>query len=173
MNKINQTPDFAALAQRLIKDANRYAGKTALSFFKDNFQKQGWTDAHFEPWDKRQEPDQRPGGAVLTQTGNLRDSLQILERSALSIVFGSHSPYAEIHNEGGVITIKRTDKMRRFFWYMYKRTEQEHWKWMALSDKEQFTVKMPQRKFIGESQTLNNTLEKWLVNRILTQFKTL
>lgn len=170
MAKVNKVPDFIGLGKKLIKDANRYASVQGLRFFQDSFRKQGWTDTNFTPWQGRTD-DQRPGGAILAQTGALRDSIQILERSAQRIVFGSHSPYAEIHNEGGTISIKITAKSRKFFWFMYKATNNDHWKWMALSKKDRFAVKMPQRKFMGESQTLNNKLDQWLVKRILTQFK--
>ena len=170
MAKVNKTPDFIGLGKRLLKDANRYASVESINFFKDSFQKQGWTEQNFTPWPSRSN-DQRPGGAILAQTGNLRDSIQILERNARRIVFGSHSPYAEIHNEGGTFSIKITEKSRKFFWYMYKATNLEHWKWMALAKKDHFVVQMPKRQFIGESQTLNNKLDQWLVKRILTTFK--
>lgn len=170
MSKINKTPDFTALGKRLIKDANRYASVEGLNFFKDSFQKQGWTDGNFTAWESRRN-DQRPGGAILAQTGSLRDSIQILERNALRIVFGSHSPYAEIHNEGGVLRVGISAKSRKFFWYMFRASGQEHWKWMALSKKDHFVVQMPKRQFIGESATLNKRLDDWLVKRILTTFK--
>ena len=84
MGKFNTIPNFHAIGVKLVKDTARYASVKALNFFKDSFHKQGWTDTAFVPWPKRKD-DQRPGGAVLTQTGNLRDSLQVLSRSATKI----------------------------------------------------------------------------------------
>lgn len=170
MGKFNTIPNFQAIGVKLVKDTMRYASVKALNFFKDSFHKQGWTDASFVPWEKRKD-DQRPGGAVLTQTGNLRDSLQVLRRSATKIEFGTHSPYAKAHNEGETIIVPITERSRRFFWLMYRLTEQPKWKWMALTKKTQLTVKMPKRQFIGESQALNQTMDTWVVNQILKRFK--
>lgn len=171
MSRINKVPNFHAIGVKLVKDTARYASVKGLTFFKDSFRKQGWTDASFVAWPKRQQPDYRPGGAVLTQTGNLRDSLQVLNRSALRIVFGTHSPYAQVHNEGGTIRVPVTEKSRRFFWMMYRVTENPKWKWMALTKKPHLTIDVKKRQFIGESQTLNRTMDTWVVDQILKRFK--
>ena len=102
--------------------------------------------------------------------------------------------YAAIHNNGGSITI--TPKMRKKFWAMYYRTlgtskatadngkgrhkgktvthlnataESEKWRRMALTKKTRFV--MPQRKFIGPSQTLTRELRRTVedeIRKILT-----
>ncbi|MEH0007573.1 MAG: phage virion morphogenesis protein, partial [Flavobacteriales bacterium] len=131
---------------------------------------QGFTDAAFTPWPKRN-PDMREGAAILIKSGNLRDSLQVLERTPSRLTFGSNVPYSEIHNQGGTLSIPVTDKARRFFWYQYKRTGAEHWKWMALTKKERFTIHMPKRQFIGHSQTLMTALNAWAVKHIEGEFK--
>lgn len=171
MSKKNHIPNFHAIGVKLVKDTARYASVKGLNFFKDSFHKQGWTDINFEPWDKRQQPDTRPGGAVLTQTGNLRDSLQVLHRSATRIVFGTHAPYAQVHNEGGTLSVPVTQRSRRFFWFMYRLTENPKWKWMALTKKTTLTITLPKRQFIGESQTLRRGMDQWVVKQILNRFK--
>ena len=42
---------------------------------------------------------------------------------------------------------------------MYIKTGIEKWKWMALTKNQQFSFIMPQRKFMGESSTLNSMLD--------------
>ena len=56
---------------------------------------------------------------------------------------------------------------------MYKKTQNEKWKWMALTKKETLTIKIPKRQFIGESETLMNELDKMFIDRIKQYFKTL
>lgn len=169
-NKKNKIPNFLKLADRLIDSALRYSSVEALSFFKDSFQKQGFTDTAFTAWPSRKE-DSRVGGAILVQTGNLRDSLQILSRSKLRLEFGTHAPYAKLHNEGGTFNITLTPRSRKYFWYMYKATRQERWKWMAISKKNQLRVKMPKRQFIGHSENLMKDLNNWWVRKIESEFK--
>jgi len=169
-NHQNSIPDFEKLGKKLVDSAMRFSSVHALNFFKDSFQNQGWTDTAFKAWPSRTN-DTRPGGAILTQTGHLRDSLQILSRSKSKLVFGTHAPYAKVHNEGGTLSIPVTEKSRKFFWYMFKATGQAHWKWMALTKKQRMVAKMPQRQFIGHSDTLMKELHDWWIKRIETEFK--
>lgn len=169
-NKQNKIPNFEKLGKKMIDDAVRYSSVHALTFFKDSFQKQGWTDTAFEAWQTRNN-DARLGGAILTQSGNLRDSLQILSRTPVRLVFGTHVPYAKIHNEGGTLSIPITEKSRKFFWFMFKSTGQVHWKWMALTKKDRMIVKMPKRQFIGHSDTLMKELHQWWIKHIEKGFK--
>ena len=166
----NKVPDFEKLGQKLINEAMRYASVHALNFFKDSFQKGGFTDTSFQSWEKRKH-DNRIGGALLVQSGNLRDSLQILSRSPSRLIFGSNEPHAKIHNQGGVIRIPVTKRSRRFFWFMYKSTGDAHWKWMALTKKSHMVAKIPKRQFIGHSVTLMNELNHWHVKKIESEFK--
>ncbi|MFD2566090.1 phage virion morphogenesis protein [Pseudotenacibaculum haliotis] len=169
-NKQNPIPDFEKLGRKVVSDAVRYSSVHALNFFKDSFQKQGWTDTSYQAWDKRKN-DTRTGGALLVQTGNLRDSLQILSRSKLTLVFGTNAPYSQVHNEGGTLTIPITPKSRKFFWFMFKSTGQSYWKWMALTKKDRMIIKMPKRQYIGHSETLMRELNTWWVSHIEREFK--
>ena len=166
----DEVPDFLGLAQQLKVDVVRYAAVTGLNFFVDGFQKQGFTDTSFEPWQKRNN-DSRPGGSILVKSANLRNSLKVMERSSAAILFGSNSPYAKIHNEGGVINMALTKKARKFFWFMYYTTNETRYKWMALTKKDHLTIKIPKRQFIGHSETLMSNLEMWLKNEIENRFK--
>ena len=165
----NTIPNFEALARELLADAVVFAEVTSLNFFKESFDKQGWTDGSFQAWQQR--AGGNDGRNILIKTGNLRDSLRVLQSSPLRIVFGTSEPYAATHNDGGTINIKVTKRSRKFFWYMFRATGESKWKAMALTKKETLTIKFPKRQFIGESQTLMQTLDQWLVKEIETRFK--
>ncbi|TWP30525.1 hypothetical protein ETU08_01835 [Apibacter muscae] len=170
MSETNKLPDLESMVTRLLKEAESYAAVSGLNFFKESFEKQGWTGTAFEPWQARTN-DLRPGGAILMDSGQLRDSLQILERGDLKIKYGTFSPYASIHNHGGVMMIPITKKSRKYFWYMYYRTKKELYRGLALTKKKSVRVQMPKRQFIGHSDTLMIQLDDWILNRIITRFK--
>lgn len=134
--------------------------------FDRNFERQGFFS---EAWQRRKSPT-RPGGSILIDTGGLRKSIRSKSTDS-SITFYSDAPHAEIHNEGGEITV--TAKMKRFFWAKYyaatgsfgrkkngekrkdKRTiqlteEAEFWKHLALM-KVGKTITIPRRRFMGYS----------------------
>jgi len=61
-------------------------------------------------------------------------------------------PYAAIHEFGGTITVRITDKMRRFFWFKFRETRDEKYKWMALTRKQTFTIRIPARPYISRQR---------------------
>ena len=166
-------PDFEGIAAEAIDKARRYAMVYCLNYFKDSFRKQGFTDHSFDAWEKRVSPDYRPGGALLISTSFLLESIKVLSGNKRQIVFGSYAPYAGLHNEGGTVQIKITVKSRKYFWYMFKKTKDEKWKWMALSKKNVITFKMPKRQFIGESAKMMEGLDDWFFEFIVQKFKNL
>ena len=178
----NKVPDFQKIGKKLIHDATRIASVECLNFFTRSFEQHGWTDTAFQPWQARKS-DGQDGGNLMQPTGNLRDSLQILQRSGnkarRKIIFGTHVPYAKVHNEGGTINrtinVRVTEKSRKFFWKMYYNTKEVKWKWMALTKKSSLTIKqtihMPKRQFIGHSDTMMKHIHKLWCNRLEKEFK--
>ena len=166
------TPDFRKIAEEVMKDLPKKAGEKALQFFLASFIKQGFTDTSFIPWVKRKDDLSHK---LLNQSYALKASGKIdkADLTEVNISFGEGLNYAAIHNEGGTITVKVSAKMKRYFWYMYKKTEDEKWKWMALTKNETLTIKIPKRQYIGESETLMNELDKMFIDRIKQYFKTL
>ena len=173
MNNNNNfpTPDFSAVFKKLLQDLPRYVEVTAKNHFIDSFHKQGFTNESFEPWDKRNQPDYRPGGAILTATGALRNSIHTIEANYQNVTIGTYAAYAGIHNEGGTITLPVTKKMKKYFWYMYKATQNDKWKWMALTKKQVLKLKFPKRQFIGESKNLMDNLDNWVFTEIEKRIK--
>jgi phage virion morphogenesis family len=161
-----QTPNFESMAREIFKSISPKVAQKARAFFLQSFIKQGFTDTSFIPWVKR--VDALPH-KLLSQSLTLKNSLRIAEQSPERVVIsaGEKLSYAAIHNEGGTITVKVTEKMRKYFWAMYYKTQNSRYKWMALTEKETLTIHIPKRQFIGESYTLDKQLENLLIEEIL------
>lgn len=173
MAQTNQVPDFEAMAREMLKDAPRDIAERARAFFLSSFIKEGFTDISFIPWVKRMDPE--TPHKILSASLALRDSVKIQEArfERIEIRAGEGIPYAAIHNNGGTIVVTVTERMRKFFWAMYMKTENDKWKWMALTKNTQLNIQIPKRQFIGESETLNNNVGKWITKHILNAEKNL
>lgn len=153
--------------------------------FDLNFERQAFFN---EAWQRRRSPT-RSGGAILIGKGSLRRSIRS-KTTGESITFYTDSPYAEIHNEGGEITV--TDKMKRFFWAKYYSTvgsfgrkkngerrndkrnmqlsnEAEFWKHMALM-KVGKTIKIPRRQFLGYSPEIEKLVREIIEENLADYF---
>jgi len=166
----NNAPDFKNIGTQLIADIPRYASVTALNFFQDSFRKQGWEDVTFAPWAGRKDAS-GTGRAILTNTSYLQNELRITQATARTVKIVNDAPYAAIHNEGGVVSMRITPKMRKFFWAKFYETKKTKWKYMALMRKNQLTFKMPKRQFMGHSKMMMEQMDTWLLKQILTRFK--
>lgn len=166
----NTVPDLEALAREILTDAVTYAEVTGINFFKNSFNIQGWQGNTFEAWPARKSGED--GRGILLKTSHLRDSIRILESSPVRIVYGTSSPYAQIHNEGGTIQVRMTEKSRKFFWFMFKATGNVKWKYMAFGKiGKVFNIKMPKRQFIGESPAYLAQLDAWITEQINQRFE--
>lgn len=123
----------AETEQAINDDLPVIAGKIAVDHFKENFENESFDD---EPWQevKRREGE-RTGRArdtrkILTgETGDLGESPQYEKTAAAEVTISSDLEYADAHNEGC------TDAGRNR------------------------NVTIPQRKFIGESEVVNEEIE--------------
>lgn len=166
-------PDFKAFQKELMRDVFVIAERESVAFFKDSFDKGGFTDESFKAWDTRSQPDYRPGGKLLVATRYLYDSIEVAEKDKNSITIGSYADYSELHNEGGTVRIPITTQSRKFFWYMYKKTEDEKWKALALTKKTHIITNMPQRQFMGPSAKMMEIMDDQIKTQILHRFKNL
>lgn len=81
--------------------------------------------------------------------GNLVNSLRpYLSMDTVTVI--SDLIYSKIQNEGG--KIKVTEKMRRFFWSQFYKTNDSFWKNMALTKKEYITI--PDRPYLKITDNL-------------------
>lgn len=162
----NNAGEFDSLRQQYLKLRRalpRKLATTAVNFFKRNFRVGGYVDTTFTKW-----KDSNNGRSTMVKSGNLRRAIKKIYVRPNRIVVGvaGNIPYARIHNEGGKIAI--TPKMRRYFWGMFLQTNDEKYKWMALTKKTH--IEIPQRQFIGED---NKAVEKTLEREIIRQMKKL
>ncbi len=168
MKKINDIPDFQRQFERLKRKTTANAKVKGLNHIKDSFRKGGFTGSAFEPWKRLANPSAR---AVLINSGFLRDANRAREFKGTQVEFFNEAPYASLHNEGGVLVVRVTKRMRKYFWFMYKKTEDTRWKWMALTKKDRMRIKIPKRKFLGHSEALITALQNDLKNDIQNLFK--
>lgn len=137
---------------------------TAVNFFKRNFKVGGFQDTPFKKW--KEVKGNKSGRKPLVQSGNLRRGIKKIKVTQNKIIVGvaGNIPYAQIHNEGGKIPI--TPKMRRWAWYMFKKTNNELYKGIALTSKKH--IEIPERKFIGDSVALDKALERLIIKQMKT-----
>lgn len=158
-----QPPDFLAIAESIKKKIRRYAKVYCLQWFDDSFQNQGFTDAAFSAWQKRKAPDKRPGGAILIDTIFLRKSLQVLRDTERNIEFGTHAPYAGVHNNGE--RVRAIQNVRAHHRTRKGKREQ------VKAHSRKIDIKFPKRQFIGESKMMMEGLDKWLIKEVEKEFK--
>ncbi len=189
MDNSNKVPDFLSMAKELTANAQRYAGSESVKFFKESFVKEGFTDTSFTAWKKTSIP--MAGKRTLYNKGILMQSVRKVEQNKQRIVVESNTDYSEIHNNGGTITV--TPQMKRFFWAKYyelsgkvKQTstgkasrsksnvktsaKAEFCKRMALM-KVGTKIKIPQRQFMGNSQTMMNDFDSFWQGSVDVVFK--
>lgn len=137
--------------------------ETATAYFKERFTTKEWDG---KPWLETKKPVKR--GTLMVRSGDLVNSIKpsLIIPEKIVISGGSNKvKYARAHNEGETITINVTPKMKRFAWAMHYKEQQEGkkevntvWKGLALTKKTALTIKMPERRFMGTSENLNNAL---------------
>lgn len=167
-------------------------GRTAKTFFYDNFRKQGFDDKSVKRWERRKGEvggfgvSKKSAGsrAVLVKTGDLRRSIRVdnVNKANLSVKIATDLPYAKIHNDGGIVdrkahkrtstittTVQGSGSFVNGVWKKGKkakltlRGERHNVKASAF--------KMPKRQFIGDSWNLNEKVKKVIVTNLNKAFK--
>lgn len=160
-----------------------FAGRMAKDHYQDSFRNGGFTDSRFTAWKKsrRLESGGKDAGS---KYGTLLSSRNLLF-GAIKYVPGNGRVkvsndlvYAPAHNWGETVCPTVTLRMRKFAWAKYYESgggkkkstqgsnpvedpeEAVKWKKLALTKKKKLSIKMPQRQFLGESQVLNDKIEK-------------
>lgn len=149
-----------AAKQYIAHDVPEVIGIEAVKHFKKSFEDSGFTDKSLKKWDTRKTKrmGSTNGQKTLVKSSELMDSIDYKVQGTTIIIY-SDKLYAEIHNEGGTITV--TPKMKKFFWANHYAAKQagdldmaEQYKFMALATQ----ITIVQRKFIGNSEVLNNKI---------------
>jgi phage gpG-like protein len=157
-------PDFLGMAEQLIADTRRFAKVYCLQWFDDSFQNQGFTDAAFTAWPKRKN-DKDPGRAVMIDTTFLRKSLDVLNETDTQIEFGTHVPYAGLHNNG--------ERQRAIQYVRAHHRTVKGKRQQVKPHARKRDVKYPQRKFIGESHLMLQGLDNWVHTEIIKRFNSI
>lgn len=111
-----------------------------------------------EPW-----PNKKTGEpSHLVKSGKLRRSIRSVI-SKNSVKWTSSEVYAAIHNEGGTITV--TERMKKYFWAMFKKTKLPSFKRMALM-KVGSKIKIPKRQFIGDHARVHRAVERCIDDNV-------
>lgn len=129
----------------------------AVNFSKDRFREQNWQDTSTEAWQPRKRPRgsaRRSRGAILIDTGRLRNSIRIVRLTRDYAIIGTDVPYAKTHNEGA--TIDTTQKVRR-----HKRNGRD-----VREHSRSVKISLPQRKFLGASAALATRMQKRAADEI-------
>lgn len=158
------------MAEQLKRDLQSDAEIQGTDFIHNNFYTEGWHGSNYEAWTPKKESNSYN---LLRVTNYLFNSVNVASSSTERVVWEANAPYAQIHNEGGILNIPITERSRKFFWMMFKATGQEKWKWMALTKKDRFTVKIEKRQFMGDSEMFIKQWDGHVINEILTRFKQL
>ena len=174
-------PDFKALGKIAVKSMPVIGRVESLKFFKDRFIYQGWEDSSFQPWPKAKNPF--AGKKALM---SLRDSFNCKEETSKRVVIENTKSFASTHNDGALITV--TEKMKKYFWWQYSihaGSVQYHGNGNMYRGKENSNmnakakfcramalkpvgskIKIPKRKFMGNSKKLMNNMEYTITNYI-------
>lgn len=192
--------EFEQNVQRMVKDVERLisrklpvaAGKIAKQHFQDNFHKGGFVNGGLHPWTPSKRLSSGGTGAdsqyptLLSSRKHLFSSIGYTPGHAKVTVFDDVI-YAPVHNEGGIVTVPVTAKMRRFAWAKYyalggggkgaqegRKTPKSanpeaaaRWKGLALTKKQALTINIPRRQFMGESAELTEKIAEYLEKELL------
>lgn len=148
-------------------------GNDAVNFVLDNFKKQGFQGAGFQPWAKRKNNKYRKGAAILIKSGRLRRSWRTTKNvSALNTKISTDVPYARIHNEGGEINHPARKQVLHFNKKGFSKVSRA--KFAQKVNVGAHITKMPQRQMIGNSPVLTKQVRQTLeqhFTKVINNFK--
>ena len=165
-------------------------GRAVRDSVRDNFRKGGFYGQAWKPPMRTDLGFEGPSyGPMLSGTNHLMMSTDYVTEPGRVIIQNS-LVYAQIHNEGGEITV--TKRMKGYFWSMYYKrglvgemygkakgkknrqkadslnAEAQFWRNMALK-KVGDKIKIPQRQFLGEHPEVNRIVRE-VINQELLNF---
>lgn len=186
-----------ALEKFLRREMPVIAGRMAQDHFQNNFRLGGFVNGGMHPWPKAKRLSSGGTGAA-SNYGTLLSERKVLFKSIkyipsdYRVKISNDVIYAPIHNWGGSVSVTVTDRMRRFAWAKYRETSGETkkntgkksrgkatskrptnpqaqmWKGLALTKKKKLNIHIPQRQFLGDSEELNEKIEKRIEKEIRT-----
>lgn len=173
--------NLSELADKWEKEENEIMpelGMIAVNFFQDRFKARAWTDKRAEKWPERKKKDKGPKRrALLVKSGRLRNSIHVKNTTLSSVTISTPVKYAAVHNFGFKGTVKVRAHSRRTFGRAkvsnIKSQRTRSVKFTAGSHPVKSHTRkmnMPQRQFMGTSQTLHKKFVKAIFRRIDKSF---
>jgi len=158
------------------------AGAIIVQHSNQAFVLGGWTDDSFEPWTPIQSKKAKDEGrAILVLTGRLRRSIRVINTTVDSVTVGTNVPYAKIHNEGGtalhyahgqILNFDHAPTNGRWRFGKARTVQQQRGiKTIRRASFKEYTTKMPQRKFLGNSRRLTRDISTMFTTDITNAFK--
>ena len=169
------------------------AGRIAKNHFQDNFHRSGFVNNGITPWKESKRLSSGAKGAnanyktLLSSRNNLYSSIKYVPGDG-KVKISTTVSYASAHNFGETVKPKVTQKMKAWAWAKYfeetgikkgmdpaakkelNKSASETakmYKGLALTKKQSLSIKMPKRKFIGESAELNKAIADEIDSQIL------
>lgn len=152
------TTDLQRAIKQIIPNKVKQIG---LLHFDNSFKEQGFTGGVYLPWQKLKKKGRRnKGRAILIKSGRLRRSIRArLEPN--KVIFSTDVPYAQIHNEGGIIQRHAMSRL-----YIQSRTKRGKNKGRFKrgttpgrgTTTGAYTIRIPKRQFMGPSTKLNRNI---------------
>ncbi|PZP42163.1 MAG: hypothetical protein DI598_17255 [Pseudopedobacter saltans] len=151
-----------AMMDYIENDVTTVIGVESVNHFKDNFQNEGFDN---QKWESRKTKriGSTDGQKILSKSGDLAESIDYRVEGSTVVIY-SDLPYAQIHNEGGKITV--TPQMRKYFWANYYAAKDggmldiaDQYKAMALAKE----ITIEQRQFMGDSPPLLDSISNKIV----------
>lgn len=154
----------------------------AVNFSKERFRDQAWLDETKHKWKPRKTQRGRTGRrsqTLLVDTGRLKRSIRKIKAATDQVIIGTDVPYAEIHNEGG--EIKKTVNVkshaikshRRKAYTRNRNGRAERIKAQTIktytvkAHTRKMNLKIPSRRFMGNSYTLARRIELHVTARFV------
>ncbi|MDL2289892.1 phage virion morphogenesis protein [Paludibacteraceae bacterium OttesenSCG-928-F17] len=149
---------------------------TAVNFSKDRFRDQAWLDTTKEPWKKLKRQRRGRNGKVsnnqtiLVKSARLKRSIRKISVTESRVIIGTDVPYAQAHNDG----VKNKDvTIKEHIVKEHNRTRNGRKERVK-----EYTVKahsrkmnIPERKFIGNSYTLERRIVLLTTARFMRALK--
>jgi len=170
--------DFEKQLKKLQQAQSRIpqrAAVVAVNFSKERFRMKNWIDKRREPWKDRK---RKGRGSTMVASGRLKRSIRKIQLGRNFAIIGSNVPYAQIHNDGGIIkekvhvkehkrkvTVQRSRKNPRTRKGVLKGR-------VAIGEStvtahvRQMNTKIPARTFLAPSALLGRRIERQIVSDI-------
>lgn len=170
------TRKLDALSHAYAKLPNEIA-TTAVNFSKERFREQSWLDKTKENWKPRKHKTGRKSDnrAILVGPGrgHLKKSIHKISADENSIVIGTDVSYAQIHNDGGIIegTFSVKSFVKKEFTRKRKGRKETVKSHKVGSHTRKIKIRIPSRRFIGNSYTLERRLYLLIASRFAKALK--